>query len=73
MIIIETDHLILKSSSLEFTDQRLDYYCRNNIIASMAVLKKCGFSEEGYSKKYLRINGIWQDHIHMVLLNNDLV
>ena len=41
--------------------------------ASMAVLKKCGFTEEGYSKKYLRINGVWQEHIHMVLINNELV
>ena len=39
--------------------------------ASMAVLKKCGFTEEGYSPQYLRINGIWQDHIHMVLINQE--
>ena len=38
---------------------------------SMAVLKKCGFEEEGYSPQYLRINGVWQDHVHMVLINQE--
>lgn len=38
-------------------------------IASKRVLEKCGFIEEGYSKKYLYINGVWEDHIHMVKFN----
>ena len=37
--------------------------------ASRRVLEKCGFTAEGISKKYLKINGIWEDHIHYVLLN----
>lgn len=40
--------------------------------ASRAVLEKCGFTMEGLSKKYLKINGVWEDHIHYVLLNEDL-
>jgi ribosomal-protein-alanine N-acetyltransferase len=36
---------------------------------SIRVLEKLGFYNEGISKKYLKINGKWQDHIHMVLLN----
>lgn len=38
-------------------------------IASLNLLKKFGFEEEGYARKYLQINGIWEDHIHMALLN----
>ena len=38
-------------------------------IASKRVLEKCGFIEEGYSKNYLYINGVWEDHIHMVKFN----
>lgn len=38
--------------------------------ASAAVLLKCGFFEEGLSHKYLKINGEWRDHVHMVLLND---
>lgn len=37
--------------------------------ASLNLVKKFGFVDEGLAKKYLKINGIWEDHIHMVLLN----
>lgn len=40
--------------------------------ASRRVLEKCGFKEEGLSKKYLKINDIWEDHIHMVLFNENM-
>lgn len=38
-------------------------------LASRAVLEKCGFTCEGISKKYLKINGVWEDHMHYVLLD----
>lgn len=37
--------------------------------ASLKMVEKLGFSSEGLARKYLKINGIWEDHIHMVLLN----
>ncbi len=37
---------------------------------SMCVVRKLGFEEEGLAKKYLKINGVWEDHIHMVLFND---
>jgi ribosomal-protein-alanine N-acetyltransferase len=37
--------------------------------ASMKVVQKLGFYEEGLAYKYLKINGVWEDHIHMVLRN----
>ena len=37
--------------------------------ASLRVLEKNGFVNEGLSKYYLKINGVWEDHIHMVRLN----
>lgn len=36
---------------------------------SIALLQKLGFEKEGYGRKYLKINGEWQDHIHFTLLN----
>ncbi|MDE7245690.1 MAG: GNAT family N-acetyltransferase [Oscillospiraceae bacterium] len=37
--------------------------------ASLRVLEKNCFINEGYSRHYLKINGVWEDHIHMVKLN----
>lgn len=39
--------------------------------ASLRVLQKCEYLEEGLSKSYLKINGKWEDHIHMVKLRED--
>jgi ribosomal-protein-alanine N-acetyltransferase len=41
-------------------------------VRSLRVVEKLGFYNEGYAKKYLKINGVWEDHIHMVLLNDNL-
>lgn len=37
--------------------------------ASLRVLEKNHFRNEGVSKYYLNINGVWEDHIHMVKIN----
>ncbi|HPG92673.1 MAG TPA: GNAT family protein [Clostridia bacterium] len=38
-------------------------------VSSLKVLDKNGFKYEGVSEKYLKINDVWRDHIHMVKLN----
>lgn len=40
--------------------------------ASLRVLEKNAFVNEGISKYYLNINGIWEDHIHMVRINDEM-
>ena len=40
-------------------------------LPSIAVAKRCGFQLEGMSPKYLRIAGVWEDHLHFVLLGPD--
>jgi [ribosomal protein S5]-alanine N-acetyltransferase len=40
--------------------------------ASLRVVEKLGFYNEGLAYKYLKINGKWEDHIHMVLLNDNV-
>lgn len=39
---------------------------------SILLAKKLDFINEGTSKDYLKIQGKWEDHIHMVRLNNDV-
>ena len=36
---------------------------------SEALLNRLGFEKEGYAKSYLKINGIWRDHILTAKLN----
>ena len=40
--------------------------------ASLSVVRKLGFQEEGLARRYVKINGKWEDHYHMVLLNDAL-
>jgi ribosomal-protein-alanine N-acetyltransferase len=40
--------------------------------ASLRAAEKLGFRNEGLSVRYLKINGKWEDHIHMVLLNESI-
>ena len=41
---------------------RLEAACIPKNRASINLLKKCGFTEEGYAREYLLINGTWHDH-----------
>jgi len=43
-------------------------YMPNNS-RSEALLKKLGFCKEGLAKKYLQINGNWEDHVLTSLIN----
>jgi ribosomal-protein-alanine N-acetyltransferase len=38
---------------------------------SKAVLRRCGFREEGYARGLLRINGVWRDHVQFAILRDD--
>lgn len=38
-------------------------------IASRKLAERLGFKEEGFSKKYLQINGRWEDHHRYAMIN----
>jgi ribosomal-protein-alanine N-acetyltransferase len=42
---------------------RIEAACLPNNEASKRLLLSVGFTEEGFAKSYLRINGSWRDHI----------
>lgn len=37
---------------------------------SLRVMEKLNFEQEGFSKRYLEINGKWEDHIHFAVYND---
>lgn len=50
---------------------RLQAACLLENERSKAVLRRCGFREEGYARGYLRINGVWRDHVLFAMLRDD--
>lgn len=50
---------------------RIEAACLPHNQASRGLLTKIGFREEGYARQYLKIDGIWQDHVLYALLSDD--
>ena len=42
---------------------RIEAACIPDNGPSRRLLLKAGFDEEGYAKAYLKINGVWRDHV----------
>lgn len=51
---------------------RLEAACLPHNEASMKLLEKTGFSREGLARRYLKINGVWQDHVTFALVEDDI-
>jgi ribosomal-protein-alanine N-acetyltransferase len=56
----------------ELNLHRVEAACIPTNVASVKVLEKCGFAREGLARRYLCINGIWQDHYLYGLLDEDV-
>lgn len=50
---------------------RIEAACLPSNVASRRVLAKSGFTAEGTARKYLRINGEWQDHLLFAIVAGD--
>lgn len=50
---------------------RLEAACLPGNSSSMRVLEKSGFVYEGLARRYLKINGAWQDHCLFALVSDD--
>ena len=56
----------------ELNLHRVEAACIPGNLASVKVLEKCGFAREGLARRYLCINGVWQDHYLYGLLDEDV-
>lgn len=50
---------------------RIEAACLPHNDASVQLLERIGFKREGFARSYLRINGVWQDHLLYALLDTD--
>ena len=50
---------------------RLEANIQPGNAASRALVKKLGFRREGFSRRYLKINGRWRDHERWSILSED--
>jgi ribosomal-protein-alanine N-acetyltransferase len=55
----------------ELNLHRIEAACIPGNVPSIRVLEKCGFTREGLARRYLCINGIWQDHLLFGMLHED--
>lgn len=51
---------------------RVEAACLPHNLASMQLLEQSGFSREGLARRYLKINGTWQDHVTFALIEDDI-
>jgi ribosomal-protein-alanine N-acetyltransferase len=63
--------LMLRFAFDELMLHRTEAACLPHNEASRNLLLGCGFSQDGYAKKYLKIRGVWQDHLLFSLLSED--
>lgn len=55
----------------ELNLHRVEAACIPTNQSSIRVLEKCSFAREGLARRYLCINGVWQDHYLYGLLDED--
>lgn len=66
---------VARATQIAFTEMGL-HRVECNIMPrntrSLGVAERAGFAREGLSPRYLRINGRWEDHIRLAILNEEI-
>ena len=69
----EAVQMIVKLAFDEMQLHRIEANIMPHNVGSIQVVKKNGFIQEGLSRKYLKINGNWEDHYRFALINENLI
>lgn len=67
----EAVRLILRFAFKDLKLHRIEANVQPQNLASIAVLRKNGFTKEGFSRKYLKICGRWRDHERWAIIKED--
>jgi ribosomal-protein-alanine N-acetyltransferase len=63
--------LVLDHAFCKLKLHRLEANIQPGNRPSIALVKKCGFTREGFSRRYLRVCGQWRDHERWAILAED--
>jgi ribosomal-protein-alanine N-acetyltransferase len=63
--------LVLNDAFRKLKLHRLEANIQPGNHASIALVKRCGFVQEGFSHRYLKICGRWKDHERWAVLSED--
>ena len=63
--------LVLKHAFSKMKLHRVEANIQPNNRASIALVKKCGFAKEGFSRRFVKVCGQWKDHERWALLAED--
>lgn len=67
----EALELMLRYAFEDLDLHRLEANIQPGNVASLALVKRAGFTREGYSRRYLKIGGRWRDHDRWAILAED--
>jgi ribosomal-protein-alanine N-acetyltransferase len=67
----EAVQLIVRHAFEQLKLHRLEANIQPGNLASIAVVKRAGFTLEGYSRRYLKICGRWRDHERWAIISED--
>ena len=67
----EALQLMLRYAFEDLHLHRLEANIQPGNVASLALVKRAGFTREGYSRRYLKIGGRWRDHDRWAILAED--
>ena len=63
--------LVINRAFRKFRLHRLEANIQPGNHSSVALVRKCGFVREGFSRRYLKIYGRWQDHERWAIRSED--
>ncbi len=63
--------MLLPAAFEEIRLHRIEAACLPSNVASIGVLERNAFRREGLARRYLKINGTWQDHLLFARLSGD--
>ncbi len=70
-LMTEAIELILKFAFKDLKLHRVEANVQPENLPSIAVLKRNGFTKEGFSRKYLKVGGRWRDHVRFAIIRED--